>query len=49
MGVVGFYEGVEELCHRWKYGNMKPKQTEKYLAFDSKKAHPSSRDSKVKK
>ena len=22
VGVVGFYEGVEELCHWWKYGNM---------------------------
>ena len=20
--VIGFYEGVEELCHWWKYGDM---------------------------
>ena len=22
MGVVGFYEGVKELCHGWKYGDI---------------------------
>ena len=22
VGVAGFYVGVEELCHWWKYGNM---------------------------
>ena len=22
VGVGGFFEGVEELCHMWKYGDM---------------------------
>ena len=22
VDVIGFYEGVEELCHWWKYGDM---------------------------